>query len=165
VRTRLKQALIQDESGFTLLELLLVTIILGIILTVAVPAYLSLKDRANRTAATQGVSNVVPDIESYASRNYPNSPDDPDLSTSASDNGYAGLTFTILQSTFDGTVVPSKYTWNPGGWAAPAGATTSTDYCVYTTVGAWYAAKHGPGSAITAGKTMHLSNTGDCYAS
>lgn len=166
MRTSVNSALIRDERGFTLIELLIVLIILGVLLAIAIPSYLTFKDRANKTAASASISNVVPDIEAYASDNYSGSPNDPDASTSTTDSGYAGLTFTILQSTYDASIVPSKYTWDPATWAPPTGSTTSTDYCVYTTVGSWYAAKHGPNNATTTGKTMHLStSTGDCYAS
>jgi type IV pilus assembly protein PilA len=166
VRQRLNNVLIRDERGFTLLELLIVLIILGVLLAIAMPSYLSFKDRANKTAAAASLSGVVPDIESYAADNYAGSPTDPDSSTSTTDSGYAGLTFTILKSNYDGSIVTSKYTWDPGTWAPPTGSTTSTDYCVYTVVGVWYAAKHGPDGTTTSGKTMHLStSTGDCYAS
>jgi hypothetical protein len=40
--------------------------------------------------------------------------------------------------------------------------TSTTDFCIYISVGAWYAAKQGPGGSITTGKTM-VENT--CTAS
>jgi prepilin-type N-terminal cleavage/methylation domain-containing protein len=173
----LRTRLASEESGYTLIELLIVLIILSILTAIALPSYLSFKNRANSTAAAANVRSIVPDIEAYNADNYASAPtaQDPDWNgTDAAgtgtnaDSGYAGLTPTILQSKYDGTIVPSAYVWDPAGWAPVTGQTTSTDYCVYALVGTRYAAKHGPNGSITTGAVMHIGGAGalpdNCYA-
>ena len=177
--TALAKRLAREESGFTLIELLIVTTIIGILTSVATPSYLGLRDNANKAAASADVYAIVPDIEWYAFDNSAgaNPSIDPDYNGADAaytgtngDEGYtdnwAGHSFmSILQSKYEPSIQTSNYTWDRTGWSPSAGSSTANDYCVYTSVGPWYGAKHGPSGAITTGKTMHIGANGDCYAS
>jgi prepilin-type N-terminal cleavage/methylation domain-containing protein len=76
------------EHGFTLIELLTVMIILGILTAVAVPAYMSLQDRADKGAAMTIVRAAGSDIEAYYA-----------------DNGtFDGISETKLKTYYDATL-------------------------------------------------------------
>jgi type IV pilus assembly protein PilA len=60
-----------SEQGFTLIELLVVIVILGILVAIAVPAYLSFRGNAQDAAAKSNVRSAIPAAEGYYQNQTP----------------------------------------------------------------------------------------------
>jgi prepilin-type N-terminal cleavage/methylation domain-containing protein len=151
------------EEGFSLIELTMVLLIMGILLTIAVPSYLSFKDRAAKTAAKGDVGQAMRSVMSYGVDNFPAAPTDPDAAVSTTDSGYENISLAALATKYDSsisTVAGAPFVLNPAG--GNGDVTSATDFCMTASVGRWIAVQHGPGTAVNVGT---LFTPGTCTVS
>ncbi len=129
---RLRNRITQSESqgGFTLIELLVVIIIIGILLAIAIPSYLTFRSRANESAAKANVRSAIPAVEAYFADN----------------STYSGMDLTKLQASYDAGVKNITF-----------GTLSDTTYCIRSEVGDKAATKAGPSADIVSGPKASIT--------
>jgi len=92
---------IRKNSGFTLIELMIVVAIIGIIAAVALPSYTSYATRGNRTEAMELLTEIMSAQQRYATKNRTFTITSTDIgypATVSTRSGYYDITFTACGS-------------------------------------------------------------------
>ncbi len=124
----------RGERGFTLIELMIVVVIIGILAAIAIPNFVSMQGRAKEAGVKGNLHTVQLGFEDFnvlADGVYP--------ATAASIYGAAGTTLESLLPDWDG-VAGGDFPKNPfGGAETPfawgAGAAATAGACAATTAG------------------------------
>lgn len=115
---KLRQRMSQDESGFTLVELLVVMLILGILAAIAIPAFFNQKNKATDSQAKTFARTAQTAMESYATDNQ---------------GSYADATVTDLvkiEPTLIGAPTDAQYTGGTGDGMTVSSTDDSYDIVV-----------------------------------
>jgi type II secretion system protein G len=110
---RIRKAMAEKEDGFTLIELLVVMIIIGILAAIAIPVFLSQKQKGYDASLKSDMRTVANELESY----------------NTDGNGYP-TNVAITAATNPVTVGTAAVHTSPGNQFTVTYNTAQTSYCI-----------------------------------
>ncbi len=124
----------QKQSGFTIVELLIVIVIIGILAGLVITTFVGIQQRARNSERQTDINSISSQLEGYFARNsgYPNLADlnsaawrspDNELKIGDGDKAFADPSNPTLV-TLVGTVTTGRYSYVPTGTAANCASPT-----------------------------------------
>ena len=133
----------QDEQGFTLIELMVVVLIMGILMAIAIPTFLSTQGSANDAGAKSNATNVFTGEKAYYEDNQ---------------------VFIDAGKTFNGTALDANLPWGANGNTPAKGTVTAPVELAEGTAGAFTEVTAAAGTGF--GQILVVeaySKSGNCF--
>lgn len=118
----MQQTPLGSAQGFTMVELLIVLVVIGVLVSIAVPSYLGAKSRAADTAAKANIRAALPAVHAFAADNVGANGD---ADNKAGTSGYKGMTAGLLRSKYDAGISANL--------VVVSGKTTTAQFCLRDT--------------------------------
>ena len=103
--------MLRNSKGFTLIELMIVVVIIGILAAIAIPNFISMQDRAREGSVKSNMHTVQLAVEDFAVQNdgtYPVAANDAAVKANCPGGAYPENPFTGAASTVDWTGAPAS---------------------------------------------------------
>ncbi len=102
--------MLRNTKGFTLIELMIVVVIIGILAAIAIPNFISMQDRAREGSVKANMHTIQLGVEDFAVQNdgtYPLAADAADVEANLPDGNYPDNPFTNAETAVDWAAAPA----------------------------------------------------------